>query len=375
MNLSLVSALILVGLLNCLVMIFLIIRNRNIEQIQNKLLLSLLCVLGLSLIPTFLGHLGIIARYDNLKFIPLNLVLFVFPILFLYYKSLFKEEYSFDKQSIIHFIVPLLFWVYFFVVWVGSMFFAPDEKVHWVASFGYFEMKFAHNIILLCMVFGYSLFSYTELQRKKAELPKKHIKYVKWYSYLIIFMSIGVSFDLISTILGQVYGYWKSSPLDDFLGFSLTMAVKVYNAILLYIISLVGYLSYTDFKLIKNIDALGIERQLHEMLAIMKSERPYLSSDFSMNTLAKRLNITPVSLSNLLNNHLNVSFTDFSNRHRVEEVKRRIKSSDFDHMTLVAIAKDSGFRSKTTFYRAFQKFTALTPKEYLNRVNQSKKVS
>ncbi|WP_219011221.1 helix-turn-helix domain-containing protein [Aquimarina litoralis] len=355
-------------------MIFLILRNRNWRLIQNKLLISLLLVIGVSLLPAFFGNAGLIHKHKYLLFVPLHLVIFVFPILYLYLKSIFNFTFRLNRENSLHLMIPISFWLYYIFIWIGTLSIPVEEKGNWAMGMGYFQINFVHNIVLLLMACGYSFLSFQELSEKKILNSKQ--KHIQWITYLLIFLFVGVMVELISALLGKIYGYWKSSPLDIWLGFSLTMFVKVYNAMLLYIISLMGYLTYSTFnKNRKVVDKDFIDQKLQNILRIMKTEKPYLNSDFSLATFARQLETNPSALSNLLNNHLNTKFNDFTNKYRIEEVKDKLKIGALHNLTLESIAKDSGFKSKTTFYRAFYKFNSQTPKEYIAQLENEKKVS
>lgn len=374
MNLNLTSTLILLGLFQSATMIFLIFRNRNWKLIQNKLLISLLLVMGLSLLPTFFGKSGLINDYSYLLFVPLRLIIFIFPILYLYLKSIFNFTFRFNRTNGLHLIIPVSFWLYYVFIWLATLSIPVNEKSNWVLGIGYFQVNFVHNIVLLLMACAYSFLSFLELLRKK--ILNSQQKHIQWIKYLLIFLFVGVLFELSSALLGKIYGYWKSSPLDIWLGFSLTMFVKIYNAILLYIISLMSYLTYSTFnKNRKIIDKDLIDQKLQNILKTMETEKPYLNSDFSLVTFARKLETSPSVLSNLLNNHLNTSFNDFANKYRIEEVKDKLKIGAHKNLTLESVARDSGFKSKTTFYRAFYKFNNQTPKEYLVQMENQKKVS
>jgi AraC-like DNA-binding protein len=72
-------------------------------------------------------------------------------------------------------------------------------------------------------------------------------------------------------------------------------------------------------------------------------------------------------LSELISRTYNESFFDFINRHRIEEIKLRIEDPAHDSYSLLGIAMDCGFNSKSSFYTAFKKFTGITPSEYRNQ--------
>ncbi|GMN06158.1 hypothetical protein MTsPCn5_15470 [Croceitalea sp. MTPC5] len=371
------AALLLFGLFQSTIMLFLIFKNRDWRQPQNKLLMLILVVAGLSLVPTFLGNTGLIETNDYLRFIPLNLVIFIFPLLYLYFESIRKVNFKIDSKRIGHFIIPVIFTLYYVIVWVGSLFVAIQDKGNLLSKLAYFEVQSAYYFVLLCQAIAYTTLSLLELKKNgRVQLSKDNLKYRNWLIYLFLFFFAGALFELTSTLIGRIYGYWRSSPLDDWLGFSLTMAVKIYNAVLLYVISLVGYVTYSTFRSTKmGFDKTVIERQLKNILHKMETEKPYLNKDFSLSTFSKQLQVTPAVLSNLLNTHLNVTFNDFANKFRVDEVKDKIQNGAYTNFTIESIAADSGFKSKTTFYRAFYKFTSQTPKTYIGQVSDKKKVS
>jgi len=50
-----------------------------------------------------------------------------------------------------------------------------------------------------------------------------------------------------------------------------------------------------------------------------------------------------------------MNFYDFVNQYRVEEAKQKLISSDYDHLSVLGIAFDCGFKSKPSFNRYFKK--------------------
>ena len=98
-----------------------------------------------------------------------------------------------------------------------------------------------------------------------------------------------------------------------------------------------------------------------ELLALMSREHPYRDADLTLSDLAERLDTTPHKLSQVLNAELAETFYDFVNRHRVEEVRRRLVESKSKQLNVLAVAMDAGFSSKSTFNHVFKKLTGETP--------------
>jgi AraC-like DNA-binding protein len=103
---------------------------------------------------------------------------------------------------------------------------------------------------------------------------------------------------------------------------------------------------------------------LQKLVNSMQQDKLYLHPDLSLQMLAEQLNIPPHYLSQVINEQLGQNFFDFINSHRIEEVKRRLLDSQYQHLTILAIAFDSGFNSKSAFNVAFKNHTGLTPTQY-----------
>jgi len=104
--------------------------------------------------------------------------------------------------------------------------------------------------------------------------------------------------------------------------------------------------------LIQNIDAL------------MREEKLYLDSELSLNDLSERMALSVHQLSELINQGHGLNFNDYINQFRVEEFKNLLKQSRFANDTLLSVAFEAGYNSKTTFNTSFKKFTGLTPSQY-----------
>jgi len=103
----------------------------------------------------------------------------------------------------------------------------------------------------------------------------------------------------------------------------------------------------------------------------MIKEKPYLDSDLTLPKLAEGLNVSTHHLSQVINEVHDKNFFNFINKYRVEEVKRKIQDPEFKNYTLLGIAYESGFNSKSAFNRAFRNFTGTTPSKYRDSLPSS----
>jgi len=100
------------------------------------------------------------------------------------------------------------------------------------------------------------------------------------------------------------------------------------------------------------------------LLTVMDRDCPWRDSDLTLADLADLLSTTPHKLSEVLNAQIGQTFYDFVNGYRVKEVQRRIAAGDAQRVTMLALALDAGFASKSTFNVVFKKHTSRTPSDY-----------
>jgi AraC-like DNA-binding protein len=107
--------------------------------------------------------------------------------------------------------------------------------------------------------------------------------------------------------------------------------------------------------------AAEIERRLRSAL---EEEHVYRDSGLTLPKLAETLEVAPHNLSEVINTRYGMNFFDLVNGYRVREVQQRLEDAAHRQFTILAIALDSGFNSKTSFNTVFKKHTGLTPSEY-----------
>jgi putative ABC transport system permease protein len=114
-------------------------------------------------------------------------------------------------------------------------------------------------------------------------------------------------------------------------------------------------------------DAREKGRRLKEVVA---ANRLYEDDELTLATLAVKLKIHPHDLSRIINTGLEKNFSDFINEFRVRDIARKMADPAYDPVTLLGIAYESGFNSKTTFNRVFKEMTGKTPVEYKNSLKK-----
>lgn len=120
----------------------------------------------------------------------------------------------------------------------------------------------------------------------------------------------------------------------------------------------------------------GPSREVLEMLAeqlkhLMSNDRLYLDDSLSLGLLAAKLDQTPQTVSRAINNIIGMRYSEWINRYRIEHAKSLL--AEQPNLKILAVAMESGFKSKVTFNVVFKKLERMTPSEYRKQVQRSVK--
>jgi AraC-like DNA-binding protein len=101
----------------------------------------------------------------------------------------------------------------------------------------------------------------------------------------------------------------------------------------------------------------------------INEDRLYTNPEITLAELAQTLNVHPNNLSQVINTLEGKNFYDYINHKRIEEFKRIVALPESQRFTLLALAHECGFNSKTSFNRNFKNATGLSPSEYLKQTH------
>ncbi|MFB3389812.1 helix-turn-helix domain-containing protein [Flavobacterium sp. LAR06] len=98
---------------------------------------------------------------------------------------------------------------------------------------------------------------------------------------------------------------------------------------------------------------------------ILISGKLFLKNDFALPDLAKETGIQLHTISYLVNSQINLHFKDYINLKRIAYFKEKVNDPEWKDFTAEKMILASGFKSRTTGYRAFIKHVGAAPSEYL----------
>lgn len=106
------------------------------------------------------------------------------------------------------------------------------------------------------------------------------------------------------------------------------------------------------------------------LLRVMGEQKPYTDPDFSLDDLAKLLDVPKHHLYYCFRNILKTKFTQLRMDYRIEHAKKLLTTADLNIMTFESVGRDSGFASKSAFYSSFKAQVGCSPGEFVDSRSQ-----
>lgn len=161
--------------------------------------------------------------------------------------------------------------------------------------------------------------------------------------------------------------------LFTFIGWDYYSVIELLLVLLFFAFALLMFLDSRPFPEIQKMSKNDLfsnyddQLQLKRLNSILQENQLFAQPGLSLKELSRELKLPARYLSYLINRYLNKNFNEFINEHRIDAFIERAKSPEGKHKTLLAIAFESGFNSKSSFNQAFKDLKGLPPSEYLDQ--------
>jgi ligand-binding sensor domain-containing protein/AraC-like DNA-binding protein len=106
------------------------------------------------------------------------------------------------------------------------------------------------------------------------------------------------------------------------------------------------------------------EKYIRKLLYLIEEEKIYKNSDLSIKSLSSKLLLSPRTLSHIINDRLEMNFYELINEYRIKEAQRILTDPDTEALSILEIAHEVGYNSKSAFNRVFKNYTHMTPSEF-----------
>lgn len=115
--------------------------------------------------------------------------------------------------------------------------------------------------------------------------------------------------------------------------------------------------------------ASNIDDTYKLLIKYIDSHKSFLQASITLKQLAGELQISPHTLSEVINKKSGKNFNDFINSYRIAYIQERFKNPEnWKHITLEALGAEAGFKSRSSFFAVFKKHVGVSPSVYINSV-------
>jgi ligand-binding sensor domain-containing protein/AraC-like DNA-binding protein len=118
------------------------------------------------------------------------------------------------------------------------------------------------------------------------------------------------------------------------------------------------------------LDSQESKKYVQKLFYVIEVEKMYKDPQLSVKSLASKLVITPRNLSHIINDQLNTNFYDFINEYRIKEAQCLLSVPEPCQQSILNIAYEVGYNSKSAFNRAFKNITQMTPSQFRKKVKK-----
>ena len=378
MNQSLVDNILLIGSFQAFFLTALLIKKRE-KALHDFIIGAWLIFLGLYVSVYALSPAGFFLQNPWLISFYISLLMLIGPFLFWYVRSLIHSEFKPFRDILWH-LLPFALFNLYLVIFVSSTDFI--KNIYPIEESNKLDFPIPYYIFLFITAISvpfYILWSIRLLRKHRKNIADTFSSTEKlnliWLRNLIVIL--GITWIVLVTILFVHHILDLFS--DDFCIHGLFLTLSVF-------IIVVGYFGLYQYAIFTSQDVMStventednvkysgstlkeedIQKYLKSLSDYMKTKKPFLNNQLTLHQLAEEVNILPHYLSRIINEYHHQNFFDFINIYRVDEFKNRIADPHFKNYTLLAIAFDCGFNSKSSFNRLFKKVTGFTPSEYKN---------
>lgn len=286
--------------------------------------------------------------YPDLYMMFYPICLFAGPMLLFHLKSLDAQYETSIKNRFWHYLPFLLFlgFTAYLMTYRGAERIAYSDSIYTSVIQPLNYLKSVHVLFYACLIVRLFL-------QKKAVLTSEKRQY--FLVLTLLYSVTAVSVTLLTALM---------VPYTYFIVYFMTSAILT---------SVVGYILYFKPDLLHGIrkkyahSNLGKEVKdgiILKMQNYFDTTENLLNPKVSLQDLSFAINEKKHHISQVLSDEMKTNFNDFVNEKRVRHAQRILSNAKKSDLKILAVALESGFTNKSTFYRSFLKFAKCSPSEY-----------
>ncbi len=354
------------------------------EEKSSKWLAAFLFLGSLYICPFMLGYAGwysIKSYREFMFFVPFQQLFLIGPVFFFYIKTLLNSDFKLAGKDVLHFLPAAVYLIYSLIVFVGDKLFF--DEYYFYADGRDKDLDFWYQMSGLISMLFYLFRSLRHYQNYR-KISLQELSFAdeiafKWIEIFAITFGLILILRVLFFVVNPEWGefgskYWYYLCFSILLlyisirGYSNTVEAAIIRFKTHHLVELKPFSNEVekDSKNQPN-DSLNQKEWKDKIIHLFETNNIYTNPNLTLSEVANLLNTNRNIVSRAINQEFDMNFNDFVNKKRAEAVIVMLENGKHTDNTLLSIALDCGFNSKTTFNRAFKKHTAMTPKQYISK--------
>ena len=337
------------------------------NRTANRLLGAFAWIAGIIIAAAVMKSSGVYVRFPHLSFVPDPFYFLAVPLLFLYVRTLISPQ-SLRPRDAWH-LAPAVGVAVYLSPWYLQ---SPEAKrlvLLQLEQAAFPQWFYIKSVGLLIQGLGYigatlwSVYRHDRTMERPARAARAYVSRNARFviAVLVVFWIAGV-FRVL-----RFFGYLDQFAVQENLILPLMIAVLVYfvcYSALRHPDTLYGPPDAAKKYERSGLSPEAAEAGLQRLTAYMSAQKPYLDGDLTLQDLASKVDLVPNHLSQIINDSWKMGFQEFLNSHRVKAAEAMLLDPSFADRSILDVAYEAGFNSKSAFNAAFQRHRGMTPSEF-----------
>lgn len=362
------------------------------QKFSNRLLAIVIFLYGLQSIIVFLVYSTYFLEYVHFyrAFGPTTLLLF--PLSYLYVRSVLTGENSFRKYDWIILIPSIMYAINLIPVYILPYHEKKELIQHFLAEPST-QNKFNDGFLppyllpIIRVIWScYFLFLQIKLIRQfnlKSNVSSLNKELIKWLQLFTLILMVFASIHILFIVFSPFMNWSGKVPDLTVMMIVLVISLRLFTQPqLLYGLYLPTSIHFpsTNDKMVTEEPTTFFDQEVKDMIHAniysknkafkeivdnhFKKNNSFLNPTYHLDDLVEEIKIPRHQLSSYINQEYGMNFRNFINKKRIEYIIENYHKPEWKNLTLEAIANESGFSNRSTFILNFKNHTGKSPKEF-----------
>lgn len=350
------------------------------QRTANYLLAAYILMISFTLTISYLNETGLLIKFPFLIGLDAAVPYLCGPFLWIYVCLVTSNDRRLGWKDVWH-LIPFLghsFYVFFTIIIQPEAF--KIGLVEGSTQVSNPLILFVSNTLKTVHAFIYYYFTFRRLKHYENQLSinasQDEMVQLRWLRWLMVLI-MSVSVIMFMGVISFVTLPWENVS---------STAVALINVFLFVLVYAIGFFALKYPQLFHQltpmlaVQGIGSEKYAQSTLSaqesqeewtrlkgLMEMDKPFSITNLTIADLAERMGKSTKSLSQIINENSGQNFFNFINSYRINEFKNKAVDPTNAHLTLMAIASECGFASKSSFHSIFKKHEGCTPRQFLQQ--------